>query len=300
MKKILVITLALASVFAGCETESPMETDLYPQKVYIVGASDQIVERDLDIGNSPDTVLVSVAVSGSLPSDQDVTVTLGETPEAIEQYNARSLSAEETHYRNLDKAIYSFPSENLTIKTGKVYETYPIYVDPATLHCDSLYMIALKLTSTTAYELNAEDTVALVKFNMVNNYSGFYYIDGTIKSEADPADSLEYKMTRTLMATDDGNTVRMYHYNNEIEDYRASHAFKITVNPDNTLSLATWDEFDLLDGGGTYHPDLKLYDLWYTFDDNGVVRKTTCYLYKERKTTEEQRIIDDWLEEQQN
>lgn len=298
MKNIFLFTLFLMFLLAGCDVESPMENDLYPQKVYIVGARDQVIHRDLDIGNVPDTILVSVAVSGSLPSREDVTVTIEENPEAIELYNSRNVSAEAVQFRKLDNEVYSYPMEQLTINTGQVYNTYPIYIDPATLHCDSLYMLSLKLVSTSAYELNNEDTVALVRFNMMNKYSGLYYVDGVIKNVANPSDSLKYKMTRNLVATDDGNTIRMYHYNNETEDYRDSHTFKITVNPDNTLSFATWEAFNLLNGGGTYHPDLKVYELWYTFDDNGVERKTTAYLYKERETTEEQRIIDDWLEEQ--
>jgi hypothetical protein len=297
MKRIILVTLVVAFLFAGCDVESPMETDLYPQKVYIVGARDQIVNRDINIGNIPDTVLISVAVSGSLPSHQDVTVTIGEIPEAIQEYNTRNISSEATQYRKLSSAIYSFPYENLTIKAGKVYNTFPIYINPSSLHCDSLYMLALTLTSATAYDLNSEDTLALVRVNMVNQYSGLYYIDGFIKNSDNPTDSLVYKMTRNLVATDDGNTVRIFHFNNETKDYRPTHTFKITVNSDNSLSFAPWDQFKLLDGGGLYLPDLKLYDFWYTFEENGVARKTSGYLYKERKTTDEQRIIDDWLEE---
>jgi hypothetical protein len=305
MKKIILFTLSIIVLFIGCDVESPMDKDLYPQKVYIVGASDIIVDRDLDIGNSPDTISVSIAVSGSCPSNQDVTVTIDENLTAIDNYNTRNLSAEEVQYQKLDDAIYSYPLGQLTIMAGQVYNTYPVYIDPATLHCDSLYMLPLRLGSTTAYELTDEDTIALVRLNLVNQYSGLYYIDGVIKNMSDPTDSLIYKMSRNLTATDDGNTIRMYHYNNEYNgddanDYRPTHTFKITVEPDSTLSFATWEEFKLLDGGGLYHSALKLYEIWYTFEDNGVEWKTTGYLYKERKTTEEQRILDNWIEDQRN
>lgn len=29
---------------------------------------------------------------------------------------------------------------------------------------------------------------------------------------------------------------------------------------DNTLTFATWDKFELLDGGGLYHPDMEFYE----------------------------------------
>lgn len=300
------IVLGSACGFAvlavACDTESPMEMDLYPQKVYIVGAVNTIVDRNLDIGNDPDTVTVSVAISGSRPSDRDVSVRLIEQQDAIPYYNSRELSAEVTQYQQLPAASYSYPQEEITIKAGQVYGTFPIAIKPDILHCDSLYMLPLRLQSTSAYELTQEDTVALVRINLVNDYSGVYYMDGIIRNTADPTDTLVYQMVRNLKATDNGSTVRMYHYNNEFSegdnvDYRPSHAFRIKVNTDNTLSLTTWDQFPIIDGGGTYLPDMELYDLWYTFDDNGVIRKTSGYLYKERKTTEEQRILNDWLDE---
>lgn len=298
----LAATCVWAVLLAGCDAESPMDMDLYPPKVYIVGAVNKIVNRDLHIGNDPDTISVSVAVSGSRPSGQNVTVQLVEQPDAIAYYNSRELSSEVTHYQQLPASNYSYPEEHLTIKAGQVYGTFPIVIKPYQLHCDSLYMLPLKLKSTSSYELTQKDTIVLVRVNLVNSYSGVYYMDGVIRNTGNPTDTLVYKMVRNLKATDNGNTVRMYHYNNEFSegdkiDYRPTHAFRITVNADNSLSFATWDQFHIIDGGGKYLPDMKLYDFWYTFNDNGVVRKTSGYLYKERKTTEEQRILDNWLEE---
>jgi antitoxin component YwqK of YwqJK toxin-antitoxin module len=162
-------------------------------------------------------------------------------------------------------------------------------------------MLPLKLTSTSAYKLNKTDTVALVRINMVNNYSGLYYMYGVIRNTTNAKDTLVYKMARNLKATDNGQTVRVYHYKNEFIqgdniDYRPSNTFKITVNADNTLSFATWKNFAIITGGGKYYPDLKLYDLWYTFTENGVIKKTVGYLYKATTTTAAQRVIDDWIE----
>jgi len=95
----------------------------------------------------------------------------------------------------------------------------------------------------------------------------------------------------------------MYHFANEftqgdVNDYRPTNTFKITVNTDNTLTLKTWNKFAIITGGGTYYPDLKLYSIWYTFtDDKGVIRKTVGYLYKATKTTAEQKVITDWIED---
>jgi hypothetical protein len=305
IKNIILFSFASVLLLAmtGCDAESPMDKDLYPQKVYIVGAKDKIVDRDLDIGLLQDTISVSIAVSGSRASAQDVVVSVEEAYGAIEYYNERELSAEVTHYQKLHSDIYTYPQSKVTIKAGEIYNTYPVYIQPATLHCDSLYMLALQLKSPSAYELNEEDSVALVRINLTNQYSGLYYMDGLIKNTVNPDDSLSYKMPRTAVATDNGNTIRIYHYNNEFHngdanDYRPTHTFKITVNDDNSLTLVAWDQFDLVNGGGRYIPEWKTYDIWYEYNAEGTVYHVAGYLYKERKTSEEQRLIDNWIEEQ--
>jgi len=304
MKNKILLPLALLSILVvGCDQESPLSKDLYPQSVYIVGATDKIVDRDLNIGDTPyDTVSISVAVSGSRSSTKDVTVTVGEIDTAITIYNTKNLSGTATQYRKIADSFYTYPSKSLTIKAGQVYNTFPIYIKPASFQCDSLYMIALRLTSTTAYSLIKTDTVALVRLNMMNKYSGLYYMKGVIRNTTNPKDTVIYNMARNLKATDDGKTIRMYHFANEftegdINDYRPTNAFKITTNADSTLTLNTWKNFDLKTGGGLYYPSLKLYYIWYTFNDKGVIRKTVGYLYKATKTTAEQKVIDDWIED---
>lgn len=298
MKKIILFSLSLVALFAGCgEDDSPMNKELYPQKVYIVGARNQVIDRDIDLGNSPDTIFLSVAVSGSLPLSKDVSVTLAENPDEVPLYNARNVSGAAVQFRKPDAAIYSYPLDQVTISAGQIYSTYPIYIDPATLQCDSLYMVPLRLSSISDYELSDNDTTVLVRLNLINQYSGLYYVKGMLRSTTNPKDSVVYRMARNLVATDNGNTVRMYHFNNQTDQYRPTHTFKITINSDNSLSFATWDQFIMHDGGGTYYPDVKVYDFWYEYDNKGTRWRAEGVLYLERKTSAEQEVLDDWLEE---
>lgn len=299
MKKIIIFSLSLAAFSVGCdEVDSSMSKDLYPQKVYIVGARDQLINRDVDLGKSTDTISVSVAVSGSRPLSKDVTVEFSENIDEIALYNERNISGEAVQYQMLNDTIYSYPLEELIIKAGQEYNTYPIYINPTTLHCDSLYMLPLRLTSISDYELADNDTTVLVKLNLTNEYAGLYYVDGLLRNTTDQNDSLFYKMARNLVATDDGYTVRMYHYNNETEDYRPTHTFKMSINEaDSTLSFTTWDEFVIYEGGGMYYPSMKVYDFWYEYDNNGTRWRAEGLLYKERKSIKEEEDLDDWIEE---
>lgn len=298
MKKILLFSLSLAALFTGCEKEkSPMNRDLYPQKVYIVGARAQLIERDIDLGKLTDTISISVAVSGSLPLSKDVTVSLEENLGEVVFYNEHNVTGTEVQYQKPNDAIYNYPLDQVTISAGQVYSNYPIHINPATLQCDSLYMIPLRLKSISDYELSDNDTTVLVRLHLMNKYSGLYYVKGFLKNTTNVNDSVPYKLARNFVATDNGSTVRLYHFNNETKDYRPTHTFKITVNSDNSLSFATWDQFVIYDGGGTYYPEMKVYDFWYEYDNKGTRWRAQGVFYKERKTSAEQDVLDDWLEE---
>ncbi len=299
--KIFMSLLLGAMLLTACDDEAPMERSLYPETVYLVGAKDKIITRELNLGYDQDTVYASVAVSGTLPTEKNVIAEVEQIPEAILRYNDRELGTNDVLYQNLPADIYSIPDPAVTVPAGEPYGTLPIYIETATLHVDSLYMIALKLKSTSDFALTKTDTVVLMKFNIVNDYSGLYYMDAIIKDVANPSDSVTYKTSRNLQAVRDGRTVRMYHMQNEwskgATDYRPNYCFNITVNDDNTVSLSTWDKFKILGYEGVYHPDMKVYELWYKFEENGVTKTCRGFLYKERKTDDEQRIINDWMDE---
>ena len=42
---------------------------------------------------------------------------------------------------------------------------------------------------------------------------------------------------------------------------------------------------------------MEVYDLWYTFREDGMLKKTRGFVYKERKNDDEVRKINDWMEE---
>lgn len=80
---------------------------------------DKIINRDLNIGYEKDTIYASVAISGSLPTKEDITVTIEEFPSGIESYNQKELGSDDIKYRTLTNGIYSFPQENVVVKRVK-------------------------------------------------------------------------------------------------------------------------------------------------------------------------------------
>ncbi len=306
MNKIkIIVASAIFSVLlllVGCNTDYLGNKDFYPRYVYIVGTESKIIDRDVYIGRDLDTIYLSVAISGTQTLDKDVSVIIKDINGAIEEYNEKELSSEVAHYQKLQSDVYTVINEEVTVDAGSLYSLFPIIVNPNVLHCDSLYMLSFQIGSTSDYNLSEEDSIALVRLNIVNDFSGLYYIDGVIKNTEFKDDSTIYKMPRNAQAIEDGQTVRFYHLNNEFttgdaNDYRPTHTFKVTVNKDSSLSFETYDQFDLIDGGGTWNEEWKFYDMWYEFMENSIVYRVEGIMYKERKTEEEQRQLEDYIEE---
>ena len=114
MKKIAFFSMTLLIMcMAGCDNKIPMEEDLWPETVYLVGSKDKIIDRSLNIGYEKDTIYTSVAISGSLPTKENVIVTIEESPSSIDEYNRKERGSDDILYRTLADGIYSFPQENV-------------------------------------------------------------------------------------------------------------------------------------------------------------------------------------------
>lgn len=295
IKYILCITAILMVV--GCSDTLPINEEQYKKLVYLTRAIDEVKNEYVNYAYDRDTVYISVSVSGTLRTDHDIRVTFREDNEAIVRYNKRNLSATDIQNQHLPAAAYEYPQEDIVIKAGENTAIYPVYIYPQNLHCDSLYMIPVSIASVSAYEMKTEiDTVLLAKINMVNNYSGKYYMRGSIIN-IETEHKQSYDMPRSLVATNK-NSVRMYHEAPETKNYLQSSTITISVNDDKSLAFASWDNFQISGGGGAYLPKMNLFDLWYEYTSEGVNYRVEGYLYEVPETELEQEDIDDWIDEQ--
>lgn len=293
-------------IIVGCSEDYPLKHELYKKVVYLTRAADNsgLKDEGVDYAYEWDTIYVSVSVGGTYPTDKDIVVTFKEDDEAISVYNKREKSSTEIQYRHLSPDVYAYPQENTTIKAGKPTAVYPIYVRPETLHCDSLYIIPVNIASVSAYEMNTKDTVLLVHINLINKYSGKYYMYGTktkFTEDGTKKDSLstQYRLPRKAVATNK-NTIRLFNESTETDKNLAANAFTITVNEaDKSLTFASWnkDKFEIISGTGVYLPEMKIFEIKYEYRLDGTRYRIEGYLYKIPDTTVEQEAIDDWIKE---
>lgn len=284
---ILMLGTALVGA-SSCEPQSdPLEHEQYQKEVYLVGAAQDIQDREVSY-DGDGSLYVSVAIGGTQFPGEDVQVTIGlASSEKMKLYNYKNFSATDVKYQMLPSNWYDFPSWTGTIKAGDAYCRIPLKINTAKIHPDSLYVIPLKVVSTSAYSPVGKDTVLLLHPKMINQYSGSYTFEGATwemkngKKDTNTASVITTLRNATAM---NSSTIRLF---NKVVAEKISNVanftYNIRVNADNTLTITPYDKLGVTDGGGTYNPAKKSFTLWYTIEENGHTYRTEATLTKSNK-----------------
>ena len=272
---------------ASCEPQSdPLEKEQYVKEVYLVGAAQDIQDREVSYAGDG-SLYVSAAIGGTQFPGEDVQVTIGlASNDKMDLYNYKNFTDNDVKYQTLPTDWYSFPSWTGTIKAGEVYCRIPLTINTEKIHPDSLYVIPLKVVSTSAYSAVQKDTVLLLHPKMVNDYSGSYTFEGTTwqlkDGEKVNSTASATTTTRTVTALN-ASTIRLFQkvVLEKIENV-ATDTYNIRVNADNTLTITGYDKLAITDGGGTYDPNKSTFKFWYTTTEGGKDYRTEATLTKSK------------------
>ena len=281
---IVFILGCLQLLITSCSVGSPLDDEQYVKQVYLVGAHDKLQTKELSY-NGDGNLYVSAALGGSLTSDKDVSVTLGCANQSnIILYNHKNVIEGDVNYQALPSEWYNLPSWSGTIRGGDVYTRIPIHVLTNKIDCDSLYVIPLKIISTSLYNVVKEDTVLMINLKMTNNYSGLYVFDGTSTEYEDGkpnySNTSVISTTRNLTAVN-GNTVRLFQNASvEKQSNLQDNAYTLTVNADSSVMVKPWKDLTITDGGGTYDTKANTFNIWYFYTSGGKIYKMVVKLVK--------------------
>lgn len=157
---------------------------------------------------------------------------------------------------------YNISSMNAVIRAGESYARIPVAIHPEGLHCDSLYALPLKMESCKEYPVAQAETVVLFAIKTYNNYSGYYNYIGTNNGAS-------FSLIRNAVAVNK-NTIRIYYTGTEELARAKDTGLTITVNEDNTLSLAGWKNLNVTEGSGSYDPQNKTFSFTCKVNGNEV------------------------------
>ena len=279
----------LAILISACQEDSPLDGEQYMKQVSLVGA-DQTTNEGLRVvevpyrDNANSETSVSVATSGSLNIDRDITVVLKEAgSEAIDDYNFKYLDDDEPQYQHLNADAYAIPDFRVKINVGEVYGLMPVGINTTGLNADSLYALTFQVESVSDPEyisVRPVDTVLILAFHLINDFSGLYNSQG-YDFPYDPhtgtatGDSSEISTSRNLTALD-VYTVRLFHLLTvESSANRSAFGLRLKIEDDNSVVVTPWDELVLTDGAGTYDPLTQTISYWYIYQSGTDVRKFT-------------------------
>ena len=89
INKILYPILLLLVVLSSCDYESPLDKEQYKKTLYLIGASSNLVTKELAYSSEVQEGFITVGVSGSLLIDGNVDVTLESHNSVIDWYNKK-------------------------------------------------------------------------------------------------------------------------------------------------------------------------------------------------------------------
>lgn len=272
---------------ASCEPQSdPLEKEQYQKEVYLVGAAQDIQDKEISYA-SDGSLYISAAIGGTQFPDQDVTVTIGLADNAkMDLYNYKNFSGNDVKYQPLPADWYNFSSMTGVIKAGEVYCRIPLTINTEKIHADSLYVIPLKIVSTSAYSIVKTDTTLLVHPKMINDYSGAYTFEGTTWQMKDGNKDINSASATTTLRNAtalNASTIRLFQkVIAEKVSNVADNCYNIRVNADNTLTITGYDKLAITDGGGTYDAEKGIFTFWYTYTEGGKEYRTEATLTKQK------------------
>lgn len=261
-------------VFAGCESNDPMEDEQYEKVVYVVGASQNVITRQLAYSNTPQETFASVAISGTHPITEDVSVNLKTKNSVIDWYNNKYKYLDtDIRYQVMPEEHYTLASYSTSIKANDAYARLPVSIVTEGLHCDSLYALTFAIESVSDYIYNQTDSALIMTFEFVNDYSGTYLFSGaryTLDDQGEITTTTLMSYNRTFKAVST-NAVRFYNEQQAetIANIR-DHCLVLTLSNDQVM-LSPWEDVDLMEEACSYDSAHKVFSIDYTYRSNGQV-----------------------------
>lgn len=286
-------------MFAGimicsCDRDELFEREQY-KKVFALLSDDGFnifaEEHELELSESPG--FVSAVCGGSLPTGEDINITIVEDEDLLLQYNRSNFDVDESRYaRWLPRDKYDISSYSITIRAGERTGLMPITVRPNGLSPDSTYFIPLRADRFTTYELNPEKSDVLYRVFLKNYYATnkteTYY---SFRSKRDEANIMGSKLVFPVS----GNSVRTMAGDLTFEsktDVINSGALLLTVDENDSVRIEPWKSLNVtqVNGDPDYPNTFSIYDDGYKTYKTFLLRYDYVYAGTSHSIQEELRL----------
>lgn len=259
-------------MFTSCE-EDLLGKEQYQKIIYLLSSDNNIFKHAHAMNDSITKGYITVGSGGTIPLEKDITVTLELDTAFLNAYNWRNFDIEYDKYAKwLDSSRYVLPSLEIVLRAGNVGATtfFPVEVDANGLSPDSVYMIPLRIKSSSDYEINESKRSVLYQVEFKNEYSkpgqNSYTMKGTKKPEDGALSAITATKTLLPLAKD---RVRFFPENivgtTTLADIE-NKTIVVVINDDNTLRLKPYKNIVLEQlTGNHYNPEEEVFNLNYRY-----------------------------------
>ncbi|MDR0603694.1 MAG: DUF1735 domain-containing protein, partial [Bacteroidales bacterium] len=244
------ILMIVAGLFiSSCGKYELFEREHYKNVFALLSyESDNIFTEEHDLTDSQTEGYISAVCGGSLPTEKDIDITIVEDTDILSRYNMR-FTKEDEYVQLVPRNQYEIASYSIKISAGERTGKTKITMRANGLSPDSVYVIPLKVTKFSSYEVNPDKSYIMYRVLLKNYYAKMNASKtGTTYSLRGKHDNVNVMSTKVLYPVA-GDKVRINAGN---LTYTASSAISINrtaivlqIDESNKVHISAWKDIEV-------------------------------------------------------
>lgn len=292
--KINILSLLLTLLFfVGCSDRKKFfEDERYKKMIYIVSDNNNIhnLVYDLD-GKDGNIRNLSIACSGTNPTEEPATILLTEDTILLDEYNYTNFIEDYSRYAiKMDSKDYMIENSSITYPVGKPYTLVPIKIDISVIESldpDKTYFIPIAIAEAAPYPIVKKKGNALLQIHKKNKYTSSaeptsYNVSGYEGSGYFVITKTMVPLTKNQIRINIG-TKRLPAEPDKQPEFIRKNTIIIEVADDNSLTVKPYApeemEVETVDVK-VAHPGDNAYSLYKNQFDPTTTTFCVCYKYK--------------------
>jgi hypothetical protein len=271
MQKILKLTCSsyiVMATFTGCLKDEDFDTgrvnlnvDKNAKVVEVRGPIIGSYGQVLEFSTGDTTVdLVTVNIASMEPASEDIKVTFAVDNSVITEYNDRAGA----NFTLLPASNFTFPAMEVTIPKGSREAVLKGTIKDPSFLSSGTYALGVKIASVSNPDVKVSGNYGkqVIALRVKNKYHGTYDAKGVFTHPTAGARDIDEEKELT---TEEPNSVKA-----PLGDLGAAgYEMILTVNPDNTVTVAPWGATPNIDqkwGPNFYDPATESFHLHYSYN----------------------------------
>lgn len=291
--KISIVSILILLVLAGCsDRKKYFEDERYEKMVYIVSDKDNIHNLVYDLDGKDNNIrYLSIACSGTNPTEEEATITLTEDTVLLDEYNYTNFVEDKSRYAiKMNAEDFKIESNNIKYSIGQPYTLVPINIDMSvieSLNPDKTYFIPIAIKDATLTLWIKKKGNVLLQIHRKNKYTS---TADPVSYNASGYEGNGYFLISKTMVPLTKNQVRVNIGTKRLPaepenqpDFIKKNTVIIEVADDNSLTVKPYDseemEVETVDVK-VAHPGDNAYALYNNRLDPTTTTFCVCYKYR--------------------